>query len=165
MKWIVTIIIGVLAFLLTLLDVAFFSNLSVYGATIISTFLVAIIFSLDDKWENLVVFCSFSLLFYSIFSSVQVVVLFFVFYILPFMVHYLRKNYFRETSAIFSVAYFAPALAIFDLTLMISTKQWGIEAILALCYFVIINSIFGILIYIPILKLRHSFTLEREIKV
>lgn len=165
MKWFRTITIGALVLLLTLLDVAFFSNLPVYGATIIVTFLVAIIFSLNNKWENLIIFSSFAFLFYSIFSSVSVLVLFFVFYILPFAIHYLRKNYFRDTSAIFSIAYFAPALLIFDLSLMISTKQWGTEAILALCYFVLINSVFGIIIYAPVLRLRRALTLEKEIKI
>lgn len=165
MKLFKIIIFGILALLLTLLDVAFFSNLPVYGATIVSTFLVAIIFSLDNKWENLVLFGSFSLLFYSVFSSVPILVLAFVFYILPFAVHYLRKNYFRDTSAVFSIAYFAPVLLLFDLSLMIATKQWGAEAVLALCYFVLINSVFGVIIYAPTLRIHRALTLGKEIKV
>jgi hypothetical protein len=165
MNWFRVIIFGFLALLLTLLDVTFFSNLSVYGATIITTFIVVVIFALDKKWESLILFSSFSFILYSVFSSVPVLVLVFIFYILPFFIHYLRKNYFRDVSAFFSIAYFVPSLFLFDLSLMIATKQWGVEAVLALCYFVIINSVFGIVIYAPILKLRSILTLEKEIKI
>ena len=157
MKWLLGILIVLLSFFTTLLDVAFFSNLEFYGATIILTFIIANLFSLGNKWEDLIVFISGALLFFAIFSSVPIPALIFVFYVVPLASYYLKKNYFSEPSPIFSVFYLAPAMLLFDLSLMIVTKQWSAEAILSLCYFVVINSIFGVIIYAPLIKIKNTY--------
>lgn len=147
MKWIKYTILILAPAVLTLLDTAFFSNLTIKDASIISVFQFLILFSLIADAGNCLVFAAFSVFFFSIFSSLPLWLIFLLFFILPSMIMYLRRSHLPLPSVPASAIFFVLSNAIFEMILLLYSKQWSSAGFSVLYYFVLINSIIGVVIY------------------
>jgi hypothetical protein len=155
----------VLSFVLSFMDISFFSFLGVYGATILTSFIFMIIFTLVDKTKKDYIIVSLSLvLFFSIFSSLPLFPIMVNFFLIPAAISYIRKYYLPEPSLIVSPLYFLVATFIFEGVLLIYSKAWNNEGLLTFSWFVFINTMVGVIVYYFYLKIRKRFK-SFEIKI
>lgn len=153
MKWIKFIALFFSAAAFTLLDTSFFANLSVGHATIISTFQLIIIFALISDTKNYFIFMTSTIIFFSIFSSLPMWVIFSLFFLLPSVILYLRKVHLPLPSVPITLILFAIANLFFESILLFYAREWNRSGFSVLCYFIIINTIFGTVSYYVV----HSF--------
>lgn len=151
MNWKKALLLIFLSFLLPLLDISFFASFSFGGATIVSTYIMIIVFSLllDSKnmSNELVLFEAASLIIFSVFSSVPVWLLSLCFFFVPGIIYYLRKNYFRTPSFFILVLLFLISNFIFEFLLLAYFGEIGKTGFQVLGSYVLINSIIGYSIY------------------
>jgi hypothetical protein len=141
MNWKNIILIIALAFALVVLDVSFFGVISLGGATIISTLLTVIIFALLNKFDSTLIFATAATLFFTTLSSVPVWIIFFGFFIIPGIVIYLRKTNLPEPSIMISFFYFVIATLVFELTFLVSYKEFNLTGFNLTGSFVLVNSV------------------------
>lgn len=153
----------ILAFFLSLLDSSFFSFLPLFGATILSTYIVILTLAVRAQPDELVVLSFGSVLFYSIFSSIALWFLLIFFFLLPQGVCYLRKNYFPETSIILVAPLFIVSTMFFALVMIFLGKEFSANSWAAFIYFIILNSISGISLFYLIRLIQKNFS-RGEIK-
>lgn len=165
MKYIRYATIIFISFLLTFIDVSFLSFLGVYGATILSSFLFVIIFSMTDKTKKDYIIAALSVvLFFSIFSSLPLFPIIAGFFLIPATIGYLRQHSFPEPSVLVSVVYFVISTALFEGMILLYLRAWNDEGFLAFGWFIFLNSFFGFISYAFYLKMRKNFTAP-EIKL
>lgn len=157
------IIIILFAFLLSILDTSFFSFLPIFGATIISSYDFIINFSIMGKSRDFVFFTTVVVFFFSIFSSLPIWFVVLSFLVVPYAIFYVRNVYFTDPSVLASSMFFGIATFVFSFISMIYRKSWSESGIVALIYFVIINSVFGVALYYLSKRIRKNFT-RAEIK-
>lgn len=151
------------ALFLTVLDVSFFSGLQIYGASLLISFVVLIIFALVGQQENWLVF-SFGLIFsFAIFSSLPSIVLVINFFLVPAVINFVRRKYLPEPTLFSSISYFVVASLLFELMLVVYFREFDQQVALACSYFVVINSICGMILFGLYLKMRKKFV-SSEIK-
>lgn len=151
----------VLSLASTLLDVSFFSALPFHEATIISTLSIIIILALLGNLKNEISFSFSAIIFFSLFSSVPVWYLVLTFMIIPTLVLYLRKSYLPDLSVLAATPFFIGLNLIFQLGLtLIVVGGWNNAAFNALGYFVLVNTVSGLLLYF-LIKIIFA-RLERE---
>lgn len=160
MKFFRKFLIVLFAFVLTLLDVSFFSNLTVGGSTIISTYVFITIFSLIGDSSISLVFSLSCVLFFVAFSSVPLFSILLLFFVFPAIIVYLRKNYFPEPSVLLSAIFFLVANLVLELFMLFNAKEFSEAALQTLLYFVIINSIFGVIAFYFTKRIRKKFGRE-----
>jgi len=148
----------IVSFILSFLDISFFSFLGVYGATILSSFIFVIIYSFADKTKKDYLIISLSLvLFFSIFSSLPLFPILFNFFLIPSVITYIRKYYLPEPSLIVSIIYFLLATLLFEGLLLIYDKAWNSAGFLTFSWFIFINTLLGLFAYAFYLKIRKRF--------
>lgn len=151
MNWKKNLFLSLFALILVLLDISFFSAISLNGATIISTYILIINFALltnpKDYHNNFTFFEVTSLIGFSVFSSVPITILFFAFFIVPAIIVFLRKNYFPMPSILNSVVFFFLSNIIFEFLFVLYQKQINQTGIELIAYFSIINTLFGVFVY------------------
>lgn len=137
-----------LSLVTSLLDVSFFSAMPVYDATIVSTLAVILVLALVGNLRNEVTFSFSSIIFFSLFSSVPVWYLVIAFMIVPTLVLYLRKSHLPDLSVAATIPFFIGVNLLFQAGLIaIVVGGWGAAAWNSLGYFVLINTICGLVIY------------------
>ncbi len=136
-----------LAGILVLLDTSFFSNLPIGNATIISTLAAIILFSFTGNPRDLISFVSFAIIFFSIFSSLPIWLIFFTFLLIPGLIFYVRKILLPEPSPIFSVIYFFGGNFLFELAILLRSGEWNQKGLAVFVSFVLINSLFGVAVF------------------
>lgn len=147
MKWLKYTILFFFAGFLTLLDTSFFANITAKGATIISVFQFILILALLGNTKNYFVFISGAIVFFAIFSSLPVWIIFLLLFILPSTVLYLSKDHLSLLSVPIAAILFLVANFLFELILLLYMKEWNKNGFEVMYYFVILNSIFGIFEY------------------
>ena len=147
MKWIKYTILILTPLALTLLDTAFFSNLTIKHASIISVFQFLIILSLIANVRNCLIFAAFSVFFFSIFSSLPLWLIFILFFILPSLILYLRKSHLPLPSVLRSTILFVMCNFVFEMILLLYYRQWSRAGFSVFYYFILINSAVGVLLY------------------
>lgn len=151
MNWKKNLFLSLFALILVLLDVSFFSAISLNGATIISTYVLIINFAListpKNYHENFTFFEAVSLIGFSVFTSVPIIILFFAFFIVPAIIVFLRKNYFPMPSIINSAIFFLLSNIFFEFLFILNQKQMNQAGLELIAYFSIINTLFGVFIY------------------
>lgn len=157
-------IIILIAFCLSFLDIAFFSFLEIYGATILSSFIFLIIFSITDKTKRDYMIASLAVvLFYSIFSSLPLPIIFTGFFIIPASIGYIRERYLPEPTPIVSILYFFVSALLFEGILVAYVKAWNPTGLLTLSWFVFLHILVGFLCYLIFFRLRKKLS-RGEIK-
>ena len=150
------IFIFLMALLLVFLDVYFFSFLSIRGISILSSFLVLIIFSLLLNRDYIVLALSM-IIFLTIFSSLNIFILFLLYLILPTLVVYLRKKYLPEPSVLYSFFYFLFLTFLVGICLMFDPNQISADFLLVALYFSGLNTIFGVIFFALTKKILSDF--------
>lgn len=163
MKFLFKIILIIVPFILTLLDVSFFSQFSIFGATILSLYSILLIYSFLGEFANFLILATSSIFLFSIFSSVPVWLIFISFFIIPSVIFYLRKNFFPDSSILFVSSIFLLSNFIFQFLLLAYSREWNNQGLLALAYFVFLNSFFGILIFLFAKKMLKKYK-RNEVK-
>jgi len=154
-----------LGLLLVLLDVSFLSNFEIYGASIITSFLTLIIMTISDRGDDYIYFSLILILLFSIFSSLPLGVIVINFLVLPSVLNLVVREYFPRPNHVTVMLYFILTTLIFDLVLLVWSRYWSATGLLAVGYFVLINSFAGWIINFIYLSLKRKFTLDTEVKI
>jgi len=149
MKFHYIIFLFLFAVILVLLDTSFFSFLTLFDASIISSFSFLVFFTLNDKNLNKVLlFASFLAVLFSAFSSLSVLVIMINFIFLPTVMFYLRKNYFSDINQFVVIFILLLINFLFDLVIIFSYQlPWDLNILYQLMSFILINTLFQIFIF------------------
>jgi hypothetical protein len=82
------------------------------------------------------------------------------FLLIPAVLNFVRKKYFPEPNSLTAFFYFVLSTFIFELVLMINFKEFDQQTFLALAYFVVQNTIAGVLIFAVYLAIRKRFVAD-----
>lgn len=137
----------ILALLLTFADASFFSSLSFRNASIVSTLSLVLIFAFLGNSRIFFIFTFSVVIFFSVFSSIPIWLIFLIFFIMPSIFLFLRKSHLPIPSIPFSIVFFVLADFLFELSLLLTSGEWNSAAIKVLLWFVLLNVVFGTVIY------------------
>lgn len=163
MNWQKITFLFILALFSAILDTSFFSAITIFGASIILTYLILIFLAIRATEETFI-FAAFSVIFFTIFSSISVIIILLNFLIIPLMVFYLRKRFLPEPSFLASLLYFSAGSLIFELIFILYFKEFGREGLTILGSFIAMSTIAGMIIYVTESRIRKIFH-RREIKI
>jgi len=147
----------VCAFFLTLLDASFFSAMPLFGATILSSYILALALSISKELNLLLCYVISAVFFFSIFSSLPIWLIVIVFLGVPYVIFYVRKKYFPKLSILPSALFFITGTLIFSTIFLIYNKEWNLNGLIILIYFILINSAIGVGVYYLLQKLEMDF--------
>lgn len=136
------------ALILVLLDVSFFSSFQFHEAFFFSTFVILVIFSVVDKKQSYLFFACCLIFFLVALSSLQPAMLIISFLMLPMTLNWLRKRFFPEPTVITSTLYVMVSTLIFNLVAIILGGNFTTESLVALFYFVLLNTLLGFVFYL-----------------
>lgn len=156
MKLLYYIFILLLAFVSTLLDTSFFSFLEIYYATILISLGILISLPMLEIKKGTVIYATLLILFFTIFSSLQIWFLFLIFIIIPLIVFYLNRRFAFEHSKILIVLVFILCNFLFQFSLAAVSQNFSTQAFISVISFTLINTISGILIFY-VLKTAKKF--------
>ncbi|OGD62641.1 hypothetical protein A2215_04815 [Candidatus Berkelbacteria bacterium RIFOXYA2_FULL_43_10] len=142
------IFLFLLAIFTTLLDTSFFSNLSFFGATILSTLSILIVLSILERTRASYLFAAFATLCYATFSSLSVYLLTILFLGIPFGIAYLKSKLLIEFNLLLSIFVILIAEFIF---ILVATAFGGGLTLAILKYiasFMTINTLTTIIVFV-----------------
>jgi len=154
------IMLIVAALVTVLLDVSFFSSIEIYGATIILSLSILLTMAISDRSRNYLIYAFSLILFFTIFSSLPLIVIAIEFLLLPTGLNYVMIKYFPKPRPVTSPIYYAFGTLFFELVLLVYSKEFTESGLLTLSYFVVINSIVGVICYIVQEKVKNDFKIE-----
>lgn len=137
----------ILAFASTLLDVSFFSFLEIQDATILSSLALLITLSILDLKKSTVIFASFLTLFFAIFSSLSVWMMIALFFGVPLLIFVANHRFAIDRANFLVIFTFIFFNLIFQLSLALFSLDFSATAFKSIISFMIINSVFGLMIY------------------
>jgi hypothetical protein len=165
MRYFKFLIIGLVVFFLTFLDVSFFSFIDIYGATLLSSFTFLIIFCITDQTHKEYIIVSLlTVFFFSVFSSLPISAILIGFFVIPATVVFVRTHYLPEPNLGTSIIYFFISSFLLEGFFLIYAKSWNVLGFLTLSWFIFINTFWGFWAYFFYLKIKRNFTLG-EIKL
>jgi len=142
------ITLAMLSLATTLLDTSFFSFIDIFEATILTTFLVLLVLVILNFRREALYFASFSILFFTIFSSVPIYLLFVLFFGIPIAIYLVKtKIAVNQENIFWVIIIFLVANFFFDLLLLVFWGEANANALTSLMFFTIVNTIFGLLIF------------------
>lgn len=156
MKLLYYILILLLAFISSLLDTSFFSFLEIYYATILISLGILISLPMLNIKKGTVMFATFLILFFTIFSSLEIWFLFLIFISIPLIVFYLNRRFAFDHSKILIILVFLFCNFLFQFSLAVVSQDFSIQAFISVISFTTINTIAGFIIY-NILKTTKKF--------
>lgn len=157
MKWAGKILLILFALFLSVMDTAFFSNLTINGASIVSVYMLSIIFAINGDFERFLLFVGATVIFFSIFSSLPIYLIFLLFLVIPSFLLFLRKKYLPHPSVPVSLFYFIIVDFLFEIILLLQSKEWSRNGFEILGYFILINSVFGVIMFYIVNKIKNKF--------
>ena len=116
----------ILAFLLTILDVAFFPQLGFRDAGIVSTLVLVTTLSLIGNDESFLSFSFAAVESLALFSSVHMLVMLFCFFVFPYLMRFIRMKYLPKPSPWTAPLYYLLANIVFYLALIVANKAWSL---------------------------------------
>lgn len=153
---------GLLALVSTLLDISFFSFLPVGGASILTTFIILIILASFDLRYYSVIFSAFAVLFYTGLSSVPVYYIAIMFVAIPILVFYIRKRILFELSYFSFLSIIVGSTFLFEIIYLLIEFNFSSNTIYPALMFVLINSLFGIVLFSLSKKITHKFKITKN---
>lgn len=156
MKLFYYITILFLAFLSTLLDTSYFSFLEIYYSTILISLGILISLAMLGIKKGTVMYATFLILFFTIFSSLQVWFLFSIFILIPLIVFYLNRRFAFDHSKILIILVFLFCNFLFQFSLAVISQDFSTQAFISVVSFTVINTILGFLIF-NVLKMARKF--------
>jgi len=154
------IMLIVVALVTVLLDVSFFSSIEIYGATIILSLSILLTMAISDRSRDYLIYAFSLILFFTIFSSLPLIVIAIEFLLLPAGLNYVMIKYFPKPRPVTSPIYYIFGTLFFELVLLVYSKEFTESGLLTLSYFVVINSIVGVICYIIQEKVKNDFKIE-----
>lgn len=147
------ILYPLLSFIFVCLDTSFFSFHEICSSTIISSFVILILFSLFDKRKQALYFAAFSILFLSALSSLPLYALFIAYLGSPLIISFLKQKIFFEQVLSSAVLILIAANLIFRIMLipMSNFSQDGL--LLSIIMFIFINTLFGVFLFVIVKKM------------
>ena len=139
------ILLFLLAFIAVFVDVSFFSFWPVFGATLISSFVLVVIFSLFFEDQLFLIFSLSVVFFFAIFSSLPLWIIIVCFLLVPAFLLFVRRRYLPEPNFVIILIYLIIANLLFEMILITFFKEWNEKGLLALAYFVATNTLFGLI--------------------
>lgn len=164
MSWIKYLLLIVLAFLLTLLDASLFSFIDIFGSNILVSFIFLFSLALLLKYQDLLVFVFSISIFFASFSSLPIWQIFISFFVLPEITFFIKRRYLPEISVLPVVILFMITAILFGSVIILGSGEISPAAFGQLGYFVLTNSILGIIIYKILKSLLGRFR-RNEIKI
>lgn len=138
---------AILALFTTIIDIAFFSFLPIFGSPLLLTFIILIVLGALSLRSHSVAFASFAILFYAGLSSLELQYILILFLAIPFMVTLLRRRFIFELN-LYSFGFLMSASClIFELLLIIFELNFSQAGFLGLLSFTIINTLGGIIVF------------------
>jgi len=165
MKPIKFILFVFLGLILVLLDVSFFSFITVMGASIITSFLVLIMMAITDRKKDFAYFSLLLVLYFSIFSSLPLFLIGLNILILPLAMNFVMKKYFRSPNVYASSIYFFIASFVFEFSFLVWVGEWNLNGYMAVLSFVLINTMAGFLLNFLYHKAQNRLLADFEIKI
>lgn len=138
---------GILALISTMLDISYFSFLSIAGSSILITFIISILLASFELRYYSVIFATFAILFYAGLSSVPIYYLLVLFVIIPILVFYARKRVLFELNYFSFLLIIIGSTAIFEIILLIFGLGFSTNAFISAGMFIILNSLTGIILF------------------
>jgi|GEM_PF-1446708 len=139
------LLVVLLAFIAVFLDVSFFSFWPIFGATLISSFVLVVIFSLLFDIQLFLIFSLSVVFFFAIFSSLPLLIIIACFLLLPALLLYVRDRYLPEPNFIIIVVYLIIANSLFEIMLLTFFGEWNENGLLAFAYFITLNTLLGLI--------------------
>lgn len=147
MKIIYYLSIIALAFFSSLLDTSFFSFLEIYYATVLISLGILISLPMLDIKKGTVIYATLLILFFSVFSSLQIWFLFLIFILIPLIVFYFNRRFALDHSKILIILVFLLCNFLFQFGLAAVSQDFSTSAFISVVSFTIINTIAGVLIF------------------
>lgn len=147
MKLLYYILIVFLAFFAVLLDTSFFSFLEVYYATVLISLGILISLPMLDIKKGTIIYATLLILFFTIFSSLQIWFIFVIFILIPLIVFYLNRRFAFDHSKILIILVFLLCTFLFQFSLALVSQDFSTQAFVSIFSFMIINTIIGFLIF------------------
>ncbi|MFA5927423.1 MAG: hypothetical protein WCT32_03140 [Patescibacteria group bacterium] len=147
MRWIKYLLVGVLSLFLVMLDVTYFSSLPIKGATIFSSLVVVIVTALIWPLDPLLILISFLSVLFAIFSSLPIVLILIMFFLLPVALVFCRQRYLPGSSRFVVLVILIVTCLSTEMLMLIFFPEWSSEVATSIGYFVLINSIFGMAVF------------------
>lgn len=157
-------ILVIIAFALGLLDTSFFSFIEFHSSTVLSSFVILIIFTLIGRRDELIVLAAASVVMMAVFSSLSLWAIYLIFLLLPAGVAFFRAKYLPDPSLFSSVIILIFGLGLADLILVLASGDLSRSAAVDAIFFILMNAIFGLAILICIRKILANFR-RGEIKI
>lgn len=164
MKWLKSITLFLFAGALTLLDTSLFANMTIKNASLVSVFQLIIILALVADTRNYFIFVSGAIIFFAVFSSLPVWTIFILLFLLPSSVLYLRKGHLPLPSVPIAAIILLLANLLFEFVLLLYIKEWNKKGFEVMYYFILLNTVFGALIYYFVHLYLHIRTRGGKIK-
>lgn len=164
MKWLKFIILILFAFTLTFLDASFFSFFSFLGTNILISFVFLITFAFLLKYREFIIFIFATSIFFAVFSSISVWQIFVCFFILPELTFFIKRKYLPEIFVLPSMILFMVTSIAFGGILILGNGDFSAASVSELGYFVLSNSILGILVFAIVKKISDRYR-RNEIRI
>lgn len=164
-SWTKNLIFILLALFLSVLDLSFFSAFSLFGATVLTTFMMIVNLALLAKKqskEEFLIFQVSGFFVYTLLSSVSIWILLVLFILLPSLILYIRLNYFRTLSLPTGLILLIISNLLFEVFLFLQAKQLNSQSVKTIIAFVIMNSLVGFVILFIASQFRYR---KQEIKL
>lgn len=149
--------IPILALFATILDTSFFSFFDIFGATIVSTFVILLVFATLGYRKITLLFAAFSILFLSIFSSLPLYSMLASFFGVPLLILYIKEKVFYESSMTTVLVVFFIANLIFRIFLLSLDVLSSGESISSIIFFPLINTISCFIVFVIVKKIASYF--------
>lgn len=142
------IFLFLLALTTTLLDTSFFSSLNFFGATILSTLSILIVFSILERTRASYLFAAFATLCYAALSSLSVYLLVILFLGIPFGIAYLKSKLLIEFNLLLSFFAILSAEFVFILVASAVSSGFSLAILKYIASFLTINTLMTIIIFV-----------------
>jgi hypothetical protein len=139
--------LAILALVLVLLDVSFFSNFQIHDGFMLSSFVILIIFSIVDNDNSYLYFACCLIFSLVALSSLEPGLLIINFLILPMVLNWIRHKFFPKPTIYTAILYIFISTMIFNLTALTIGHDFSTQSMVALFYFVGINTVLGFVIH------------------
>ncbi len=149
---------------LVLLDTSLFSFIRIYDSTIISSFIILIVFALLGHSFYLKIMIPAAIIALAALSSLPLWVIAFAFFLLPGIVLFLRQTYVPEPTVIVTITALLLTTFLFQSALLVSDLRFVAGAGLTTAYFIFLNTVVGTVVFAANQRLRQKW-MRGEIKL
>lgn len=135
------------------MDTALLTLFELAGATVLSSLLLIIIFSLLFETDRFILMAVFTIIFLTIFSSLSPWLIVGGYLVLPGFLKFARERFLGKQSIFITYMLIFLTCLFFELILLLSAGEWNRAGFETLGWFVLLNSSFGLVLYAAAAKI------------